>query len=75
MKIWATADSKMQGYLGFKEFATAMKVFLLCYLLHQLIFRMMYDYLAKMNTSFWFLPPCGTSTSKERDHARFTCSC
>ncbi|RRT58877.1 hypothetical protein B296_00041520 [Ensete ventricosum] len=25
-QIWTTADSKMQGYLGFKEFATAMKL-------------------------------------------------
>lgn len=25
-KVWAIADSKRQGYLGFKEFITAMQV-------------------------------------------------
>lgn len=25
-KVWAIADSKRQGYLGFKEFVTAMQV-------------------------------------------------
>lgn len=26
MKVWAIADAKRQGYLGFKEFITAMQV-------------------------------------------------
>jgi len=28
--VWAIADSKRQGYLGFKEFITAMQVLALC---------------------------------------------
>lgn len=28
LKVWAIADSKRQGYLGFSEFVTAMQVFL-----------------------------------------------
>ena len=37
LQVWAIADSKRQGYLGFYEFMTAMQVCTLIYLIHVLL--------------------------------------
>lgn len=51
MKIWAIADSKRQGFLGFGEFVTAMQV----YMLHSLFPFILLNIIIGNNVELYYL--------------------